>query len=139
MLVLLIVWNVHHTQSCIRNVHTTNASSMRTTTTELSGGQLQKKKENRQLLLMLLGQIIILFLLISPHAMQKLYTTFVYSATKSEFENAINNFFYSFVITLTFLGNGMPFYIYTLTGGNVFRKALFNLFKIIENKIKCRK
>jgi hypothetical protein len=31
-----------------------------------------------------------------------------------------------------YAASGMPFYIYTLNGGSVFRRALFNLFEILR-------
>ncbi len=102
---LLIIWNICYRRIRIQNMHVTKSTSTRTPMTDLSSGQLLRKKENRQLLLRLLGHVIILFLLTSSHAIQKLYKTF--------------------------LANGMPFYIYTLTGGYVFRNALFNLIKMI--------
>ncbi|CAF3697081.1 unnamed protein product [Rotaria sp. Silwood1] len=74
-------------------------------------------------------EVILLILLIFPQAIQKLYATITLDENKSEYNKAIDNFVYNFALLLTFIASGMPFYIYTLCGGSVFRKALFNVFK----------
>ncbi|CAF1527913.1 unnamed protein product [Adineta steineri] len=48
---------------------------------------------------------------------------------RSDFRVAIENMLYNFVLLLTYLANGIPFYVYTLSSGTVFRKAFFDLIR----------
>jgi hypothetical protein len=84
-------------------------------------------RAEQHLLLMLITQIILFTLLAFPVAIQRIYFTLTLNNVKSDLQNAIENFIYNFVILLSFLANGIPFYIYTLTGGKIFRKALFDV------------
>ena len=107
------------------------------TRTRLSlGNQPQSlKKTDYRLLIMLLVQILLLCIFGLPLGIQKLYATITTNRPPSNVQTAIDNFIYNFVLLLNFLANGMPFYIYTLAGGNVFRKALFNIVLAIRQKI----
>lgn len=78
---------------------------------------------------MLFIQIILLIVLTIPQVIERTYTTLTMNKTKSLLQIQIDKFIYNFVILLTYLANGMPFYIYTLTGGSVFRSAFLSLFK----------
>ena len=110
---LLIFWTIHQRRNRIQSVLNPQANT----------------RVSRQILIMLFGQVTILFCLTTPHAMQKLYITFDYNATDGSFEAILQKFIYSLVITLTFLSNELPFNIYTLTDGQVFRHALVRLVK----------
>ncbi|CAF3713077.1 unnamed protein product [Rotaria sp. Silwood1] len=120
---LWTIINIHQSQNRIRVVTSEPHRNIR------RNEELLKKKSNRSLLKMLLVEVIILILLIFPQAIQKLYATITLDENKSEYNKAIDDFVYNFALLLTFIASGMPFYIYTLCGGSVFRKALFNVFK----------
>lgn len=128
---LLIIRNIHRSQ---RVVHI-----MRSGRSPIGYNIRQQrwKKIDRQLIIMLLSQVILLLLLTSPHACQKIYLTITFDNFKSDYEKTVDSFVYTVVATLTFLSNGIPFYLYTLTGGRVFRKELFNVIKLVKNKMKC--
>jgi hypothetical protein len=85
------------------------------------------KKLDRYLRRMLLLQVILLICFTLPQAMHKLYSTLTFSKEKSELQLAIDRFIYNFDLLLPYLASGMPFYVYTLTGGKVFQNALRNL------------
>ncbi|CAF1145954.1 unnamed protein product [Adineta steineri] len=82
------------------------------------------KKSDRYLLLMLLIQVILLTLFSLPQAILNLYNNITLYETESPLNAAINNFILNLFLLLTYVTNGMPFYIYTLSGGTIFRKAL---------------
>ncbi|CAF0755402.1 unnamed protein product [Adineta ricciae] len=89
----------------------------------------RRKRINRYLCHVLFVQIVFLVVLTTPQAIEKFYTTLTIYQIKSDLHVAINNFIYNFALLLTYLASGMTFYIYTLSGGNTFRNALFDLFK----------
>ncbi|CAF2942876.1 unnamed protein product [Rotaria sp. Silwood2] len=120
---LWTISNIHKTQRRIRVENNEIRHNIR------RNEQLLKKKRNRSLLKMLLVEVILLILLIFPQAIQKLHATITIYENKSQYHQAIDNFSYNCVLLLTFIASGIPFYIYTLCGGHVFRKALFNIFK----------
>jgi hypothetical protein len=86
------------------------------------------RKVNRYLRHVLSRQIILLTLLTLPQAIEKIYTTSTMNTNKSLLHTTIDKFIYNIVLLLSYIASGMPFYIYTLSGGSVFRNALFNLF-----------
>ena len=59
---------------------------------------------------------------------QRVYATATMNHPKSDVQSAIESLVYNFLLLLNFLAHGIPFYIYTLTGGRVFRTALWNVF-----------
>jgi len=83
---------------------------------------------------MLFVQVILLTLFSFPQAIQNLYSNLTLNQNKSIRIQSINNLIYNLFFLLTYVTNGIPFYIYTLTGGTVFRKALINSFKQIRQK-----
>ncbi|CAF1173800.1 unnamed protein product [Adineta steineri] len=95
----------------------------------------QRNKIDDQLLMMLLVQVLLLFIFALPLGVQKLYSTITTNRVSSQSQVAIDNFAYNFVLLLNFIANGMPFYIYTLVGGNVFRKELQKMFATARQKI----
>lgn len=84
--------------------------------------RISKKKIDRHLRKMLLVEIVLLTSLILPEAIRKIYTTITNDENKS-----IDNFLYNIVLLFTFIASGIPFYIYTLFGGEIFQKALLNI------------
>ena len=99
------------------------------------------KKKDRQLLIMLLVQVSFLILLTFPQAIQKLYSTITLDINitlKSSLRIAIDSFFFNFVVLLTYIASGLPFYIYTLSGGNIFRQACWKVFRKGYHILVCR-
>ncbi|CAF0831519.1 unnamed protein product [Adineta steineri] len=93
---------------------------------------------DRHLLIMLLVQISFLALLTLPQAIQQIYSTITRNQIKTSLHIQIENSIYSFVILLTYLASGIPFYIYTLCGGCVFQEAFFILMRRIKRIIICQ-
>ncbi|CAF1051409.1 unnamed protein product [Adineta ricciae] len=89
-------------------------------------GEQRSKRTERYLLRMLCTQIIALGLLTLPQAIIRLYAAFV-DMHHSELQTTIDMFVYNILLLLTYLASAMPFYIYTLTGGSLFRRPLSNL------------
>jgi hypothetical protein len=128
---LMIIFNVRRTRRRIEtfDIPKNNSRPRRT------------KKKDRQLLIMLLVQVIVIVILTFPQAIQKLYATIILDldvALKSSWKIAIENFLFNFVVLLTYLASGLPFYIYTLSGGSIFRNACGQMFRTFLRKIICR-
>ncbi|CAF4373058.1 unnamed protein product, partial [Adineta steineri] len=87
----------------------------------------RSNKADHHLLLILFVQVILLGVLTIPLSIEKLHSTFKFEEVRSDFRVAIENMLYNFVLLLTYLANGIPFYVYTLSSGTVFRKAFFDL------------
>jgi hypothetical protein len=86
------------------------------------------KKLERYLRRMLLLQVILLILLTLPQTIHKLYFTITsLHKPKSSIEYDFGRFLYKFELLLPYLASALPFYIYTLAGGNVFRQTLRKL------------
>jgi len=77
----------------------------------------------------LLVQILLLIFLCIPQVIQKFHLTFRPFRTISKLDDAIRTFLYNITLLLAFIASGMPFYIYTLTGGTVFRKTFLGLMR----------
>ncbi|UJR14279.1 hypothetical protein I4U23_001269 [Adineta vaga] len=87
------------------------------------------RKLDRYLLHVLFRQIILLVLLTIPQVIEKLYTTLTMSEKKLLLHISMDHFLYNFVLLLSYAASGMPFYIYTLSGGRIFRNTLRNLLQ----------
>ncbi len=120
-------------QSALRRVQ----PGITTQTGSVTGRSRPLKKIDHSLLLMLFIQVILLTLFPLPQAIQNLYTNATRFQVKAPLQNAINNFNFNLFLLLTYVTNGMPFYIYTLSGGAVFRKALINAIRDFIRKITC--
>jgi hypothetical protein len=96
------------------------------------------KRIDRYLRHVLFIQIIFLTILTMPQVIEKFYTTFTINMNKSLLHITIDKFVYNFVLLLTYLASGIPFYIYTLSGGSIFRTTLLNTLQSIFQKITCR-
>jgi hypothetical protein len=135
---ILIIRNVRFINNRIRHVTATTLTQEKKESSAVINAQQRRRKLDRQILTMLFIQIILLLLFTSPHAIQKVYTSFTMALPKTSLQGAIRNFVFDLFSCLTFLASGMPFYIYTLSGGNVFRDAFFKLMKNVHRKIFCR-
>ncbi|CAF0828662.1 unnamed protein product [Adineta ricciae] len=100
-------------------------------------GQFKLKRTDHHLLRMLLVQVLLLIIFCIPQAIQKFYITFKRFLVVDERAEALNRFLYNIEVLLAFIASGMPFYLYTLSGGTVFREASKNLFKKLYRKFKC--
>ena len=126
---LLIIKNVYVTQDRIRN--DTNRTSIKMTRVSqiTNTGSPSKRRVNQQLLKMLLLQVTILFLFACPHSIQKVYSSFAPSLPSQSVEYAIQNLIFNILTLLAFISSGLPFYIFTLAGGRLFRNTVFDLKK----------
>jgi hypothetical protein len=70
-----------------------------------------------------------------PLILERIYSMFIIPQ-KSPWEAAIYTVVNNIPLLLNYLTNRVPFYIYTLFGGTIFRKALFDLFIIIGQKFR---
>ena len=117
-----------HVVSFVR-IYPTGIPSLKVSVSAPLQAVLLKRKLDRRLFLMLVSQIILLGIFTLPQAFQKLYSTITVNSTSTPVKRAIQNFLFNLVLLLTYLANGIPFYIYTLSGGSVFRNALKGLLR----------
>lgn len=111
----------------------------RMSTTSMRTEQRQRfRLIDRHLFIMLLVQISFHALFTLPQALQQIYSTITQHTYKTRHRQLIENSIYLFGILLTYLANGMPFYIYTLSGGCLFREAFFVLIRRIKQTIICQ-
>lgn len=97
------------------------------------------KSIDRHLFVMLLIQIIFLTVFTLPQSIEMIYLTITTNQLKSSLQNTIENSIFTFSLLLTYLASGIPFYIYTLSGGRVFRQGFFMLIRKIIRQITCQK
>jgi hypothetical protein len=136
---LMTISNVRKSQSRLQPVTVTmNARNGDRTATVSIGHPTQRKKSDRHLLIMLFIQVFLMLLFTLPVAIYKLYSTITRNVPKSTLQNTIENLIFNIFLLLLYASCGMPFYIYTLSGGSVFRKALFNLLETLRRKMMCR-
>ncbi|UJR32771.1 hypothetical protein I4U23_020231 [Adineta vaga] len=95
------------------------------------------RKVNHHLLRMLFVQVVFLIILCVPQAIQKIYITVRPFGSGSEAEDAMKTFLYNIELLLAFIASGMPFYIYTLSSGTMYRTALIDLTHAIHRKLTC--
>lgn len=134
-LIIMIIFGlltVAHVRQSRHRIHNANKdSSNEAKSIAFTQQQHQYKKIDRQLLIMLLFQVSILIILFFPVPIFRLYLTFTSNISKSTSQKNIEDLTYNLFLLLLFLANGLSFYIYTLSGGNVFRKALKSVFTFI--------
>ena len=104
---------------------------------QLDAQQRRSRKIDQHLLLMLFVQLIFLALFTLPLTIQKLYATLTINMLKSPLQTIIEDFIYQIALICTYFAAGMPFYINTLSGGSVFRKAMVNVKELILRKVLC--
>jgi hypothetical protein len=96
------------------------------------------KKIDRYLRHVLFKQIILLTIFTLPQVIEKLYTTLTINTDKFLLRTTIDSFIYNFVLLLTYVASGMPFYIYTLSGRSKFRTTFLNLLRVLYKKMICQ-
>lgn len=135
------VFNVHQTKLRIHKQRIEPVPTLRTQTVIQNSNEKQNqwKKQDRHLFLMLLVQVIIQALLTLPQVFTKFYISITMFQLQTPLKLTIDHFIYNFTLLLSFLANSMPFYIYTLCGGSVFRKPLFDIVRVMTRKIICWK
>jgi len=99
--------------------------------------QQQSRKTDRHLLSMLLFQVIVVTFLTLPFTIVEIYSTLTEKQYKTPLQTAIVNFVFNFALLLIYLCCGTPFYIYTLCGGRVFRRALLKVVKTAGRMMRC--
>ncbi|CAF2702514.1 unnamed protein product [Rotaria sp. Silwood2] len=99
----------------------------------------QRKRTDRQLLIMLFVQVFLIVLFTLPLAIQKFYSTTTADILKSPLQNTIETFLFNLFLLLYYLACGLPFYVNTLSGGVIFRKAVISLINNVNRKIFCRR
>ncbi|UJR24802.1 hypothetical protein I4U23_006177 [Adineta vaga] len=137
----LTIYNIHqmHNRINVKPIVTITQNSQRGILNNTVGNaQQQQKKTDRSLFKMLCVQVFFLILCTAPYTLYRLYATVTPStAGKSALQNAIERLLFNFCTNLTYLATAMPFYIYTLCGGRVFRNEFYSIINDIFQKIKC--
>jgi hypothetical protein len=124
----ITVLNIHHTHYISSRRMSIIKYKVNTVSILISDQKRRWKKLDRYLYRMLSLQVILLMCLTLPQTIHKLYLTLTFDEKKSELQFAIDKFLYNFDSLLPYVASGMPFYVYTLTGGKIFRTALKKLF-----------
>ena len=117
----MTIINVRQTQRRVR------LTSMASASVTNRGNQLQSKRVDHYLFLMLLVQVILFAVFTLPQNIQKFLSLAQTNDVKSALDRAIDNFIFNFFLLFAYLANGMSFYIYTLSGGSVFRNEVVKL------------
>jgi hypothetical protein len=130
---LMTISNVHRIHIRVHRMRNGTAHSGR----HITHRRLHARKTDYHLLQMLLVQIILLIVLCIPQVIQKFYITIKPLGSGPKLEDVIKTFLYNIELLLAFIASGMPFYIYTLAGGTIFRRAFIDLIQTIIRKITC--
>ncbi|CAM2728436.1 unnamed protein product [Rotaria socialis] len=135
----LIISNVRQSQ---RRIHTLQLGSVAATRNRPVASNSENsvikfgQKTDRSLLLMLLSQVILIAIFTVPLCLDKFYSSFS-GDYGSPLVLATNAFVYDFAILVYDISNGITFYVYTLCGGTVFRKALYDFIMSVKVKMGC--
>jgi hypothetical protein len=130
---LMTIANVRKTQSRLPPMSISTNTRIRNNSAAVGIAQLtHRKKSDCHLLLVLFIQVLLMSSLDLPLAISKFYSTITRNVSKSTLQITTENFIFNLFLLLMYAASGMPFYIYTLNGGSVFRRALFNLFEILR-------
>lgn len=112
------------TLSNIRRMHSRHEMPL---LSELTQTMMRKRRRfrllDRHLLVMLLVQIGFFILFTFPQGIEMIYLTITRNDFKSTSQLTIENTIFTFTLSLTYLASGMPFYVYTISGGRVFQEA----------------
>ena len=131
---VLTIINVRQTR---RRVHQRNNRESANVGNEnysssIGSQQHRQKKIDRQLLIMLLFQVTLLTIFALPLAIQRFYSTLTSNNSQTTLQKTLDGFLYSLALLLLYIALGLPFYIYTLSGGTIFRKAVWNVLKMFR-------
>ncbi|UJR16747.1 hypothetical protein I4U23_003647 [Adineta vaga] len=129
---LMIISNVRQTKLRVQpRIHTVGNNDCSS-----AKHQRQQRNKDRHLLIMLFVQVLLILICTLPIAILKIYTTLTRNTSKSTLEKTIENFLLNLFFLLFNIAAGIPFFIYTLTGGNIFRKTLFDLVQSLSQKLR---
>ncbi|CAF1002531.1 unnamed protein product [Rotaria sp. Silwood1] len=132
---LLTINNIHQLR---KRVNIRNTSIINPNTSINLYVQQQKKRTNRSLFRMLCVQVLFLIVSCTPYVIYRLYATCTPAiSSKSALQIAIEGLLFNLCTNLTYIAAAMPFYIYTLFGGTVFRNELLYVAKFIYQKFRC--
>ncbi|CAF1351589.1 unnamed protein product [Rotaria sordida] len=137
---LLTISNVRQSQRRIHQLQLRNMTLTKKNSAASNNENPDSKskwKTNHSLLRMLFFQVLLLTIFTLPLSLEKFYSTFS-EGNGSSVQKAINNFVYEVAALSYFISNGIPFYIYTLCGGTIFRKALYDFFMLMKRKMMHR-
>ena len=136
---LMTISNVRQVQSRLHPLNMTTGGTITHTARPVATGQQdRRKKTDRQLLIMLCVQVVLIMLFTLPLAIMRLYLRITTNIPKAALQRTTETFIFNLFLLFYYMTCGMPFYINTLSGGSVFRKALFSMVKILGRKIMCR-
>lgn len=108
-----------------------NIRQLQRTTSIVSNRCRLWRKTDQRLLMMLIAQVILYTLFAFPFVIQRVYSTVTLYQNKSDFHNALESCLYNLLLLFSFIANGIPFYVYTLTGGEVFRREISNMLRCV--------
>ena len=128
---VLTISNAHHVRMRVRNMGQDSSGSNQT-----DQKSVHARKTDRNMVRMLFVQVLLLVVLCTPQAIQKIHITFRPFRSGTPMEDAVKSFLYNIDILLAFIASGMPFYIYTLAGGTIFREAFTNLMQTLFRKMR---
>lgn len=126
---LLMIHNIHQSR---KRIHQQQQKSIGTSNppSNPTNPRINERKVNRSLLRMVFVQVIFLILSTAPYVIYKVYITITpIAASKPALQSAIERFLFNLCTNLTYLATAMPFYIFTLCGGKLFRQELVAVFK----------
>ncbi|CAM4979925.1 unnamed protein product [Rotaria socialis] len=135
----LIISNVRQSQ---RRIHTLQLGSTGVATKRPLGSHGEnsvgkfRQKTDRSLLRILFSQVILIGIFTLPLCFAKFYLSF-WDDHGSQLVLAANVFVYDLAILIYDISNGITFYVYTLCGGTVFRKALYDFIMSMKLKMRC--
>ncbi|UJR19402.1 hypothetical protein I4U23_022532 [Adineta vaga] len=137
---LMIISNIRQSRARVQQTSiTVDSLAAQHTTTISSVHQAQQRKMDRHLLIMLFVQVLVLLVFTFPLSISKLYSTITRNNVKSTLQNTIENFIFNLFLLFIFIASGMPFYIYTLSGGQVYRQTLFSFINTLIRNITFRR
>ena len=120
--------NIRLAQTRMKIPEISSEKSINRETVFLPKQQKQRwKKLEGYLRRMLFIQVLLLIFLTLPQAIHKIFFSITSYREKTVEEYDFDRFLYKFELLLPFIQSALPFYIYTLAGGKVFRKALYKL------------
>ena len=125
---LSTISNIREARTCMKPSETSSDKSLnREPLFNHNQKNQQRRKLERYLRRMLFIQVILLILLTLPQAIHKIFFSLTSNENKSSIAYDLDKLLYKFELLLPFIESALPFYIYTLAGGKVFRQALYKL------------
>lgn len=111
---LKTILNVHTMHTRLHPQTTVNNTNNQRISVNSRDRHYQWKKQDRHLFIMLSVQIIIQAILTLPQVCAKFYKSITMFQLQTPLKLTVDHFIYNFTLLLSFIANGMPFYIYTL-------------------------